>query len=1112
MKSLLRKVVRSLEQDGLAGFLVKLKNWIIFHLKFESKEKKMKDILFINGCALSHPERYRVDHQMEQLMAAGMEADKITVGEVTPELIKYYRGFVIFRCPITPQIVDFIDRAKYFNKKVFFDVDDLVINRKYTDTVPYVQQMSPRDKFGYDLGVEQMEDTLKRCDYLITTTTGMKKGLEMYEKDIYVNRNVVSEEMVKLSLEALKNVKKDSNKIVIGYLSGSITHNPDIELIKPVLLDIMEKYENVELMFAGILDVPEEFKKFEKRVYTRPFGDWRKLPEIIAGLDINLAPLTKSVFNEAKSENKWTEAALCKVVTVASDLGAFKEVVKDGRTGILCKNMEDWRVKLSWLIENTTERQKIAENAYEVVSEKYITTYSGKGLVDFIESKLAPNIGMVLPSTNVSGGVMVAMKHCHILREHGYDVTILNMMKSDHNIGDKDGEINVVSFEAHDILARFNTMVATMHVTLDFVKEYPEVKRRLYLVQSKETDFYENGTEPRVLASATYNEFADIEYITISKWCQEWLWKDYGKRAKYAPNGIDVKSFGFRNREFNDGSRIKILIEGDSESGYKNVDESFRVVEELDKNKYEIIYLSYQGKPKSWYRVDKFYYKIPHDAISKVYEEADILLKSSIVESFSYPPLEMMATGGLVVVAPNAGNVEYLKNEENCLFYKLGDIDDAIKQIERLVENKDLRKKLVQNGKRTVDDRNWKKIEKEIVGLYGDTMSRRKEVAKSWELGSNKALLAFNDVDERKKLIKRAIKEGKKVAVYLVESKTIAQFRYRCYNVLAATLGSDKWQAVYFTDAELGVLREVVSDCNLFIIERRSELNEVEREIINICRENNIKVIFDIDDLVFDMHYLKLLMKSVNSKNLLNWVRYFYKIRGIAKKANGYLVTNNYLGGKIKESLQEPYKVIHNSLNTEQVEASELYRKNKMKDKVFKVGYFSGTPTHSRDFQLVLPELKRFLDEHDDTVVEIVGFMKIGNELSELARVGKLRFLSSVDFRELQRLMSEVDVNIAPLVVNDFTNCKSELKYFESAIVDTTTIASPTYTFSKAIKDGENGFLAKPGEWYSKLEYLYNHPEENKKIARRAREHALKHYYGEEFLDEVEEAYDYFEK
>ena len=98
------------------------------------------------------------------------------------------------------------------------------------------------------------------------------------------------------------------------------------------------------------------------------------------------------------------------------------------------------------------------------------------------------------------------------------------------------------------------------------------------------------------------------------------------------------------------------------------MDESFKIIEKLNPEKYEIIYLSYKGKPKNWYKVDKFYNKIPHEEVSKIYSEAHILLKSSILESFSYPPLEMMATGGVSVVVPNGGNIEYLENENNCLF------------------------------------------------------------------------------------------------------------------------------------------------------------------------------------------------------------------------------------------------------------------------------------------------------------------------------------------------------------------------------------------------------------------------------------------------------------
>lgn len=108
-----------------------------------------------------------------------------------------------------------------------------------------------------------------------------------------------------------------------------------------------------------------------------------------------------------------------------------------------------------------------------------------------------------------------------------------------------------------------------------------------------------------------------------------------------------------------DRDKIRILVEGNSDDYYKNVDESFKIIDLLDKDKYEIWFMSYQGKPKENYRVDKFMHQVPYEKVPNVYRECDILLKSSLLESFSYPPLEMMATGGFVVVAPNDGNVEY---------------------------------------------------------------------------------------------------------------------------------------------------------------------------------------------------------------------------------------------------------------------------------------------------------------------------------------------------------------------------------------------------------------------------------------------------------------------
>lgn len=711
------KAKKTFFNEGAMSLIKKTKNYVIFKIKMGLKKDEMKDILFVNGCTLAHPTRYRVEHQIEQLEACGLSSDVVLYTEVKPEKIKFYRAVVVFRCPITENVKKLIDRAHYFNKRVFYDVDDLVIDTKYTDGIKYVEQMSREDRALYDDGVKRMGETMQLCDYCITTTPALKRELEKYGKEVFVNRNVASEEMVKLSLNAVKRVKKNQGEIVIGYLSGSITHNPDLELIMPALIKIMDEFSNVKLCVMGYLDLPDELGRFEGRIIRRKFSDWRGLPEVIAGLDINLAPIEETLFNEAKSENKWTEAALCKVVTVASDFGAFREVIEDGETGMLCKTGKEWYEKIRKLVLDEGLRKRIAENANRKAMRGHVTTYSGLGLAKFIESKLARNIAFVLPSTNVSGGVNVVLKHCSILRQNGWDVMIINMDASDNNIVIcEDEEVNVVSSVKHEFSAKFDEMVATLYTTLKFIREYPNVKKRCYLVQNFETDFSGYGSPAKREANATY--VADgVKFMTISRWCKDWLEKDFGQKVKYAPNGIDLKKFVCHKREFK-REKVRVLVEGNSDDYYKNVDESFRVVERLSPEKYEIVYLSYQGEPKKWYRVDEFFHRVPNEEVGKVYAKCDILLKTSILESFSYPPLEMMATGGYVVAIPNEGNKEYLKDGENCLFYSQGNIDEAVKKIEEIVCDSELRKKLDEGAKKTVMSRRWEDIEGKVLELY----------------------------------------------------------------------------------------------------------------------------------------------------------------------------------------------------------------------------------------------------------------------------------------------------------------------------------------------------------------------------------------------------------
>lgn len=719
---LISKSVKTLKEEGVLSFARKVKNYgkTPDALQIDTASQIYKDVLFINGCddSVPHPARYRVSHQREQLEAHNISTEQVFYAQLQLDQVRFYRTFIFFRCPYTDIIGEFIKLARSLNKKVLFDIDDLVIDTKYTDNIKYLQTISKEEKSLYDDGVMRMGKTLQLCDAAITTTERLACELKKYVPEVFINRNTASEEMCALSEAALSSVKKISDKVRIGYFSGSMTHNDDFLLVLPALAEIMRSDSKVELHICGELLIPKELAGLEQQIISHPFVDWRELPQLIAEMDINIAPLEESIFNEAKSENKWVEAALVKVPTIASNVGAFARMIQNNVTGVLCATEEEWKDSLKRLIDNREERIRIAENAYQYCSQNCVTIYTGVALRNFLQKYMTPNYVFALPSLNISGGIMVAMKHAIILQDQGYDVLLLNDNEATATAWCEyeKHKFPVLEQDIAKFKGRIDTAIATMWTTMTFVEQYYNIKRRKYLVQGYETDFYPKSNPLRIQANRTYFPTQQIQFLTISKWCQKWLKERYGQRAEYAPDGLDVERYQFKER--NNSGKWRILIEGDCAVDYKNIDEAFNITNSLDKTKYEVWYMSYNGKPKAWYQVDKFLHKVPYEEVHQVYEQCDILLKTSILESFSYPPLEMMATGGYVVAVPNGGNSEYLKNEENCLLYEQGNIEKAKEAIERLCHDEELRKKLRLKGRNTAEQRSWENIQEDILKLY----------------------------------------------------------------------------------------------------------------------------------------------------------------------------------------------------------------------------------------------------------------------------------------------------------------------------------------------------------------------------------------------------------
>lgn len=327
-------------------------------------------ILLIDGVENIIPQctRYRVLNKAEQLRKHGFAVKVVNLSDFQLSMAQNASHIIIYRSPISPELLRLCHLAKEYGKPVFFDIDDLVFDTVYTDQLSYTQGLNSVEKGNYDAGVRNYGYMLENCDGAITSTNQLQEELHKYQSKVLLNRNLASDDLIAISSQYLKDYSQTSDIVKIGYFSGSISHNENFELIKPAIKQLLKKYSNVQLHIVGILDIPEDMKPFENQIVTHDYVDWDKLPALISEVDINLAPLVDSIFNRAKSEIKWIEAALVKVPTVASKIGAFSDAVVDGETGLLATD-EQWFDNLETLVLSPELRQKIADAAYRAVLE-----------------------------------------------------------------------------------------------------------------------------------------------------------------------------------------------------------------------------------------------------------------------------------------------------------------------------------------------------------------------------------------------------------------------------------------------------------------------------------------------------------------------------------------------------------------------------------------------------------------------------------------------------------------------------------------------------------------------------------------------------------------------
>lgn len=267
-------------------------------------------------------------------------------------------------------------------------------------------------------------------------------------------------------------------------------------------------------------------------------------------------------------------------------------------------------------------------------------------------------------------------------------------------------------------------------------------------------------------------------------------------------------------------------------------------------------------------------------------------------------------------------------------------------------------------------------------------------------------------------------------------------------------------------------------------------------------------IIFDTDDLVFDAKFMHA-TESYQKMNALEKKQYE---KGVGEEiirdpALKYCSTSTTYLKKILEDYGKKVFLNTNKISLHELKVAETInslRENPLNQKCscgcgcqpkkVRLGYFSGTMSHNKDFATITPALMKIMEKYPRVELVLVGALETENKLnkfeSRIVRIG----LAPRD-KHYENL-SRIDINLIPLVSDDpFTESKSELKYFEAGIVKVPSVAQDNETYRGCIIDGADGFLAKnQEEWIEKLEKLILDKTLRQSMGKKAYEKSLEDY------------------
>jgi len=329
--------------------------------------------------------RYRIYNMVPEFQKLGITCKIVHSNELTPGVALQSKMLVFSRVQATERILDLVEGFQRLGRKVIFDIDDLIFNESVlVQSEFYAKRPKLRGKTR-NLA-RNYNKLLLQADLVTVSTAALVKHVKSMGKNVVCVPNSISSGIIHNYMRNSSAQEAESvDTIRICYLSGSQTHGEDFKIIRDVMRDVREDYPNVECHVVGAVAFDQDENDYLLEGWFRhDIMSYEKMHDFLSKFDINLAPLTRSKFNDCKSELKFFEAALHSVPVIASPSASYLNCIDHNKNGCIADTPEEWLKSLTVLISNSKKRKSMGVRAHKEALQMFSASKVAGDYVEYL--------------------------------------------------------------------------------------------------------------------------------------------------------------------------------------------------------------------------------------------------------------------------------------------------------------------------------------------------------------------------------------------------------------------------------------------------------------------------------------------------------------------------------------------------------------------------------------------------------------------------------------------------------------------------------------------------------------------------------------------------------